>query len=242
MTKKNDHDHVNPNDHVADNDNGAPDTAAGSASGALVSLANLGTVLNRVDTSAVAGRSALPMLQFKRDGSGTWIYGAKGILVEDGSSWAANPLTFKRGYIAFNDNNRVVGERLLSVAQPMPQVDALPEVDGKWTEQWSVNLKCTSGTDAGTEVVYKPTTLGGIQALATLIEAIRDRINGGQHQGKVAPILRLQKDSYQHNQYGRVWTPALAIVDWMSMEGPAPTAEPPPTPASSEQPRRRRVS
>ena len=29
-----------------------------------------------------------------------------------------------------------------------------------------VNLKCIDGTDAGTEVVYKPTTEGGIKAVA----------------------------------------------------------------------------
>ena len=46
-------------------------------------------------------------------------------------------------------------------------------------------MKCLDGTDAGTEVIYKPTTDGGIQAVAGLIEAVRDRLNGGQHDGKV---------------------------------------------------------
>ena len=101
-------------------------------------------------------------------------------------------------------------------------------------------MKCTTGTDAGTEVVYKPTTVGGIQAIAGLIEAVRDRLNGGQHDGKVSPIVRFEKDSYQHSQFGRVWTPLLPIVEWMLLNGPAPAptpASPPPT----EQPRRRRV-
>ena len=98
----------------------------------------------------------------------------------------------------------------------------------------------TEGTDAGSEVIYKPTTVGGIQAVAGLIEAIRDRLNSSQHGGKVSPIVRLEKDSYPHPQFGKVWTPALTIVDWMSLSGPAPApkpASPPPT----EQPRRRRV-
>ena len=66
-------------------------------------------------------------------------------------------------------------------------------------------------------MIYKPTTVGGIQAVAGLIEAVRDRLNGGQHDGKVAPIVQLEKDSYQHRQYGRVWTPVLTIVDWMPL-------------------------
>ena len=109
-----------------------------------------------------------------------------------------------------------------------------------WQQQWAVNLKCLDGTDAGTEVIYKPTTVGGIQAVAGLIEAVRDRLNSNQHDNKVSPIVLLEKDSYPHPQYGKVWTPMLTVVDWMLLSGPAPApkpASPPPT----EQPRRRRV-
>jgi hypothetical protein len=74
-----------------------------------------------------------------------------------------------------------------------------------------------------------------------LIEAIRDRLNSGQHGGKVSPIVLLRKDSYQHSQYGRVWTPVLEIVDWMPLSGPAPAPAPTSPPESVPQPRRRRV-
>ena len=33
--------------------------------------------------------------------------------------------------------------------------------------------------------MFKTNTVGGIQAIAGLIEAVRDRLNGGQHDGKV---------------------------------------------------------
>ena len=75
-----------------------------------------------------------------------------------------------------------------------------------------------------------------------MIDAVRDRLNGGQHGGKVSPIVRLEKDSYPHVQFGKVWMPLLTIVDWMSMAGPAPAAPPPAaSPPPAEQPRRRRV-
>jgi hypothetical protein len=74
-----------------------------------------------------------------------------------------------------------------------------------------------------------------------LIDAVRDRLNSGQHDGKVAPVVQLEKDSYQHGQYGRVWTPVLTIVDWMPLDGPAP-APAPTSPPPPEQPRRRRVA
>ena len=49
---------------------------------------------------------------------------------------------------------------------------------------------------------------------------VRDRLNGGQHGGKVSPIVQLENDSYPHQQYGKIWIPVLTIVDWMSLDGP----------------------
>jgi hypothetical protein len=230
--------------HDADHDisDGARAVAPTPAEGALISLAALATALNAVDTASVAGRSGVPMLQFKRDGNGTWQFGQKRIVVEDGSRWAVNPMSFRWGYICFVDN-KVAGERLVSVSQPKPEIAELPDRAADWTEQWAVSLRCIDGTDAGVETIFKPTTVGGLQAVAGLIEAVRDRLNGGQHDGKVAPVVRLAKDSYQHGQYGRVWTPVLTIVDWMPLEGPAPAPAPEPEPAPPpEQPRRRRVA
>jgi hypothetical protein len=233
-----DYDHPDNHDHA--NDNGRA-VASAPAGGALVSLAALGAMLNGVDTASVVGRSGHPMLQFKREGDGTWAFGQKRTIVEDGSSWAVNPHTFKRGFICFSNDNKVIGERLVSVSLPMPDLAELPDTGFEWQPQWAVNLKCLDGTDAGTEVVYKPTTVGGIQAVAGLIETIRDRFNGGQHGGKVSPIVHLEKDSYQRPPYGRVWTPLLTIVNWMSLDGPAPAPKPA-SPPPAEQSRRRRVA
>ena len=112
------------------------------------------------------------------------------------------------------------------------------------SQEWAVSLKCLGGADAGVEVVYKPTTVGGIQAVAGLIEAVRDRLNGGQHDGAVAPIVRLDKDSYLHDPHGRVWTPrADDCRTGCRSSGPAPAPAPEPSPLPpTEQPRRRRVA
>ena len=42
----------------------------------------------------------------QREGSGTWSFGQRRTVVEDGSRWAVNPLTFKWGYISFGNDNR----------------------------------------------------------------------------------------------------------------------------------------
>ena len=143
-------------------------------------------MLNNVDTASVAGRSGLPMLSFKaRDNNGTWMIGQKKIVVEDDSRWAVNPKTFQARLHLLRATTTRARRALLPVSQPMPDVAELPDTGFEWQEQWAVNMKCISGTDAGTEVIFKASTVGGIQAIAGMIETIRDRLNGGMHDGKV---------------------------------------------------------
>src|SRR5262249_25794750 len=101
---------------------------------------------------------------------------------------------------------------------------------------------CLDGADAGVEVIFKANTDGGIKAIVLMVDLVRDRINGGQHDGKIAPIVLLGKDSYQHSKHGRGWIPVLNNVDLMALDGPAPAPTPvEPTPPV-DQPRRRRVA
>jgi hypothetical protein len=238
-----DHDHDRDRDPA--NDNGEHERpgskiAPAPAGGALTSLAALQTALAGVNTAAIIGRTGLPMLLFKsREDSGTWGFGQRRTIPEEGSRWAVNPLTFKYGAICFN-GNKVVDECLVSVSQPKPMITEMPDTGFPWTEEWAVNLKCISGTDAGVEVVFKANTDGGIKAIVLMVDLVRDRLNSGQHDDKIAPIVLLEKDSYPHPKYGKVWFPVLNNVDWMSLNGPAPTPAPEPPPV--EQPRRRRVA
>lgn len=241
-------DHDPGHDPDPDRDRDPLDAVAPAPTGnSLTALTALGTVLNGVDTSGVLGRSGMPMMLFKaRDNNGTWQYGSKKIIPEVGSRWAANPGTFQRGVICWGEGNKKLGEHMRPVSLPMIDVTTLPDLGFPWQEQWSVNMKCLNGADAGAEVVFKMATVGGVQAIVGLLDVVRDRLNGGQHEGKVVPIALLEKYSYPHNQYGKTWAPQLTLVDWMPMAGPetAPPPPPPPSPpeaSNDDQPRRRRV-
>src|SRR5262245_8833138 len=244
----NDHDHDRDRDHANDNGDrerpGSKLAPAPAAGGALTSLAALQTALAHVNTAAIIGRSGLPMMLFKaREGSGAWGYGQRRIIPEPDSRWAINPLTFQRGYIAFGPDKKVLGEHLASIAKPMIDVTTLPNVNAPWQGEWTVNLKCLDGADAGVEVIFKANTDGGIKAVVGLIDTVRDRMDSGQHGSKIAPIAKLERDSYPHPQYGKTNIPVLTVVDWMPLDGPAPVPAPKPEspPPPAEQPRRRRV-
>jgi hypothetical protein len=238
-----DHDHANDNG----NKPGVVTTTKGGALGSSA-LTQLSTTLNNM--SFGGGSSGRPMMLFKsRTDGGVYSYGRTGIIPEDGSKWAANPLSAKYGYIQFDAANKPT-ERLAPISQPMPSLAELPDMGFEWKEEWTIDLKCLDGADAGVEVTLKMSTYGGIQALTGVLEAVRDRINSDQHDDKIVPVVCLEKYSYQHPQYGPTVNPLLTIISWMAMDGPAPASEPasppppvPPAPPASaaEQPRRRRV-
>jgi hypothetical protein len=244
-----DHDHDRDSDHAHANDNGngehqrpgskiAPAPAGG---GALASIASLAAALANVPIGI--GRTGLPMMIFKsRENSGTWGFGQRRTIPEAGSRWAVNPLTIQWGCISFGGGNKVVGERLVPITQPKPLIADMPDTTFPWGEEWSVNMKCLDGADAGVEVIFKATTDGAIKAIELLVDELRNRLSGNQHNGKIVPIALLEKDSYQHSKHGPTAIPVLTIVDWMSLDGPAPASAPvEPTPPV-DQPRRRRVA
>jgi hypothetical protein len=170
------------------------------------------------------------------------MYGQKRTIPEADSRWAINPMTFMWGYICF-EGSKVLDKRIVSVSLPKPLITELPDLGSPWQEQWCVNMKCLTGTDAGVEVVYTMSTDGGIKSIVIMLGLVRDRLISGQHGNNVVPIVSLDKGSYPHKEYGKTWYPVLDNnVEWMSLNGPEPAPAPKPAPqSSSEQPRRRRV-
>ena len=237
----NDHDHDHANDNGEHEKPGGKQVASAPAGGALASIASLAAALANVPIGI--GRTGLPMMLFKsREDGGTWGFGQRRTIPEEGSRWAVNPLTIQWGCISFGDGNKVVGERLVPITQPKPLIADMPDTTFPWQEEWSVNMKCLDGADAGVEVIFKATTDGAIKAIVLLVDELRNRLNGNQHNGKIVPIALLEKDGYQHPKHGPTAIPVLTIVDWMPLDGPAPTPAPvEPTPPV-DQPRRRRVA
>ena len=184
----------------------------------LPAVASLSTALRSIATEVGPTGSVI----LKMDKTGHWVFGADQTEVEDDALWAVNPFSFVHGFIAWGDGE-VLGEKMLPVAEPLPEVGPAPSAAKRgWETQVGMSLKCIKGEDAGLEVRYNVTSVGGKRAVQELAVAIATQVDADQT--KPVPVVRLKKEHYQHKSYGRIYTPIFDIVEFVSMDA-APEAQ-----------------
>ena len=173
----------------------------------------------------------------KMDKTGTWVFGADQTEVEDDSTWAVNPFSFVHGFIAWGDGE-VLGEKMVPVTQPLPELEAAPPNAKKgWETQVGLSLKCLTGEDKGIEARFTTTSVGGKRAVQALAVQIAEQV--ARDQSKPVPVVHLKKDHYNHKKYGKIFTPLFDLVEWIGMDGSA-DADAEKLEAPAEEPVRRR--
>ena len=206
----------------------------------LPTVQSLSTALRKMESAA--GPSGVVIL--KMDRTGHWVFGADQTEIEDGSQWAVNPFSFVHGFIAWGDGE-VLGEKMASVSDPLPELDAAPPGAKKgWETQVGMSLKCITGEDAGMEARFTTTSVGGKRAVQELAVEIATQVD--KDQTTPVPVVTLGKEHYQHKSYGRIFTPAFGVLQWVSLtpDAAAPAAEAPAAAVEAPAPagRRRRVT
>jgi hypothetical protein len=201
----------------------------------LPAVSTLSTALRALETDIGPTGTVI----IKMDKTGHWIFGADQTEVEEGSTWAINPFSFIHGFIAWGDGE-VLGEKMVSVAEPLPELPAAPRDAKKgWEPQIGLSMKCLTGEDAGMEARFTTTAVGGKKAVQQLAVAIAQQVEKDQE--KPVPVVRLKVDSYKHSKFGKVLFPVFEIVEWVGMDGErdeAPAEEA--APAAEAAPARRR--
>lgn len=190
----------------------------------LTNIQNLGSALaasaTRLQSTDGDGD---PFLKLAK--SGDWIYGADEIEVQEKSQWLVNPHTLSEGFVNWGDGELLGEEMGLMTGDPIVS-HSLPVIAGSkrgWEKQLGLQLYCMTGEDKGTQVLYKTASKGGIKAARALIAAIVSQINSDPTQ--ISPVITLDVDSYKHKQYGKIYTPELNIVNFVSgMPTAAPAA------------------
>lgn len=184
----------------------------------LPSVKSLATALRTIETDVGAAGTVI----IKMDKTGHWVFGADQTEIEDDSSWAVNPFSFVHGYIAWGDGE-VLAEKMVSVSQPLPELEAAPPSAKKgWETQVGMSIKCLTGEDKGMEARYTTTSVGGKKAVQALAVAIATQVE--KDQSKPVPVVELGKEHYTHKSYGRIYTPVFQVLEWVGMD--AETSEP----------------
>jgi len=183
----------------------------------LPSVTSLSTALRALETEV----GAAGVVILKMDKTGHWVFGADQTEVGDDSTWAVNPFSFVHGFIAWGDGE-VLGEKMVSVSQPLPELEEAPPMARKgWETQVGMSMKCLSGDDKGMEVRYTTTSVGGKRSVQALAVAIATQVDADPK--LPVPIVNLEKEHYSHKSYGRIYTPIFKITSWMSMTDEAGT-------------------
>lgn len=202
--------------------------------------AGLPSVQSLSSALRVAAQQAAPtggVVILKMDRTGHWVFGADQDEVEPGAKWAVNPFSFVHGFIAWGDGT-VLAEKLVPMTEPLPETDAPPPGASKgWEMQVGMSLKCINGEDAGMEARFTATSVGGKRAVQALALSVADQAD--KDSSKIVPVVELQKDSYSHKSYGKIFTPVFKIAQWVGMDGPADAGSTE-EPASDAAPQRRR--
>ena len=183
------------------------------AKAGLPAVSSLSTALRNIEVDVGPAGTAI----LKMDKTGHWVFGADQTEAEAESKWAVNPFSFVHGFIAWGDGE-VLGENMVPVSQPLPELDGAPPAAKKgWETQVGMSLKCISGEDKGMEARFTTTSVGGKRSVQALAVALADQVD--KDQSKPVPIVRLKKEHYQHKSYGRIFTPVFEVVDWVSLDG-----------------------
>lgn len=145
---------------------------------------------------------------------GEWTWGTEAQEVEDNSLWAVHPQGFQHGWIAWGDkahqnNGTKLGETMVAATEPLPFEKDLPEVQGSWAQQISMQMVCLNGMDKGTKVLFNSCSMGGRKVYHDVVNNVVAQITSGRQD--IAPVVELSNSSYTHKEHGKIFTPVVKV-------------------------------
>jgi hypothetical protein len=187
---------------------------------ALGSVANLRNALANV-RATIPESASLPYLRLLKDGD--WVFGKEDHALAEGEEAIFNVMSIQHGFSCWTNKapnegkNELLGEVMVPVMQPLPDVLALKQHPTPWKQQLAVDLKLVSGPHAGKELHFKTTAVGGVNAMRGLLDAVLAQMDVSEEY--VFPIVSIGVDSYKHSSYGKTYFPVFDVVGWADTNG-----------------------
>lgn len=170
---------------------------------------------------------------FLKFSKGEWLLGQNDDEIPLGRKLVANMNELSIGWICWADK-KPVERRMGALAQGFrPEMrDALgyddqtlweTDADGKATDPWTfTNELPLADPDTGEQMVFSASSKGGIGGIGNLCKAYAKE---HKSRGDQVPVIELQRDSYMHPVYKKLYVPVLSIVGWRdNMPDAAPAA------------------
>ena len=169
-----------------------------------------------------------PFLRMGTDGE--WVFGQDDNVVKAGTEAVINPLSIRHGYTCWTNRgkaegkNENLGEDMFRLSEPVPMAHELVQhKDPKtgaacpWKDQLSMDVKFMDGKHKGVQVLFKTSSVGGMNACRGLMDAMLERLD--EDTEFVCPIISIDNDSYKHKSYGKTYVPKLEIIGWANLDG-----------------------
>lgn len=189
---------------------------------------------NNALSTALQGASAedSEFHYLKMTKAGDWVFGQEEEDVQEGSIWAIDPRSIQKGFIAWDEGEKL-GEEMASIFGEKPiQKEDLPDVGAKWVDQLGLAMACTNGQDKGVQCVYKVNSKGGKKAIRKYMSELQRQIQ--EDPEHCVALVTLDSEFYKHKEYGRIYNPIIEITGWVTMDTASAPASASAEPAPAE--------
>jgi hypothetical protein len=153
----------------------------------------------------------------KMSKAGEWSFGTDEEPVGPEDHVYVDPMGFVHGWQCWADTEvpgvqaALLDDVVVPMFDPLPaKPEKVPDTGRGWSEMRG--LSCLLGSE---KLVYSTTSVGGLNAIATLAEDYAKQF--AKNPKKMIAVVSLLNDSYKHKNktYGKIYTPVLSVVDWV---------------------------
>lgn len=144
---------------------------------------------------------------------GVWSWGKEENEVDEAQTLLINPAGFKHGYVCWSEvGSSKLGETMVDLGTPIPDHGPAPAGGRGWDFQLGVHMKLVS---ENMDLMWASASFGGKKEISRIADEVGTRLEQGED--ACVAVVSLDADSYQHKQYGKIYTPEVTIKKWITI-------------------------
>lgn len=158
-----------------------------------------------------------PFVIFDSKRTGEWYLGTDREEVTD-EEFGLDLSTITHGWFLWHQKK--LDKRMVSFDEPLPEAQESIEYKekGKTKLDEPAEARGINGEMRdGTQFAFETNSHGGRQAVDRVLTEVITRAR--QRNPYMFPVLKMERDSYEHSEYGTVYKPVLTVVEWLAADG-----------------------